>query len=51
MTSIRFIKLTTVLILLLVSGVNHVAGDMFIKIPKGDAIFMKVSSIFISTNK
>ncbi|KAL9283357.1 putative O-methyltransferase COMT-type, S-adenosyl-L-methionine-dependent methyltransferase [Arabidopsis thaliana] len=24
-------------------GVNHVAGDMFIKIPKGDAIFMKVT--------
>ena len=24
-------------------GVEHVGGDMFVSIPKGDAIFMKVS--------
>jgi len=24
-------------------GVKHVSGDMFIEVPKGDAIFMKVS--------
>jgi len=23
-------------------GIEHVAGDMFVSIPKGDAIFMKV---------
>lgn len=26
-------------------GIEHVAGDMFVSIPKGDAIFMKVSSV------
>lgn len=29
----------------IVIGVQHVAGDMFVEIPKGDAIFMKVSII------
>lgn len=24
-------------------GVEHVGGDMFVSVPKGDAIFMKVS--------
>ncbi|KAM5571392.1 hypothetical protein ABKV19_011807 [Rosa sericea] len=24
-------------------GIEHIAGDMFVRIPKGDAIFMKVS--------
>lgn len=34
----------SVLIFWLYIGVEHVSGDMFIEIPKGDAIFMKVSS-------
>lgn len=25
------------------AGVEHVGGDMFVSVPKGDAIFMKVS--------
>ncbi|KAI3453292.1 hypothetical protein Pfo_009955 [Paulownia fortunei] len=29
-------------------GIEHVAGDMFISIPKGDAIFLKVSYGFLS---
>lgn len=28
---------------MLVVGVEHVGGDMFVSVPKGDAIFMKVS--------
>ncbi|KAG7552714.1 Plant methyltransferase dimerization [Arabidopsis thaliana x Arabidopsis arenosa] len=27
-------------------GVEHVSGDMFVEVPKGDAIFMKVNSIY-----
>lgn len=27
-------------------GIEHVGGDMFVSVPKGDAIFMKVSLIF-----
>ena len=26
-----------------IAGVEHVGGDMFVSVPKGDAIFMKVS--------
>jgi hypothetical protein len=29
---------------LLAAGVDHVGGDMFVSVPKGDAIFMKVGS-------
>jgi hypothetical protein len=29
--------------LLIFAGVEHVGGDMFESVPKGDAIFMKVS--------
>lgn len=32
---------------LIVIGVEHVGGDMFESVPKGDAIFMKVSLYFI----
>jgi caffeic acid 3-O-methyltransferase len=31
--------------LIRVAGVEHVGGDMFRRVPKGDAIFMKVSFI------
>lgn len=31
--------------LIRVAGVEHVGGDMFGSVPKGDAIFMKVSFI------
>lgn len=27
----------------IVAGVEHVGGDMFVSVPSGDAIFMKVS--------
>ena len=27
------------------AGVEHVGGDMFVEVPKGQAIFMKVSSL------
>lgn len=27
---------------MLAAGVEHVGGDMFVSVPKGDAIFMKV---------
>jgi len=30
-------------------GVEHIEGDMFMSVPEGDAIFLKVSSIFEST--
>lgn len=30
-------------------GVEHVPGDMFIEVPKGDAILMKVSYIYTAT--
>ena len=29
----------------MVAGIEHIAGDMFVSIPKGDAIFMKVGSL------
>lgn len=28
------------------SGIEHVGGDMFVNVPKADAIFMKVSSFW-----
>jgi hypothetical protein len=34
----------------IVVGIEHVAGDMFVSIPKGDAIFMKVRFIIIQFN-
>jgi len=30
-------------LIILMIGVKHVSGDMFVEVPKGDAIFMKVS--------
>lgn len=30
---------------IIVAGIEPIAGDMFVSIPKGDGIFMKVSSI------
>lgn len=30
----------------MLSGVEHVGGDMFETVPKADAIFMKVSGCF-----
>jgi hypothetical protein len=35
-------------VLIRVAGVEHVGGDMLRRVPKGDAIFMKVSFIFSS---
>jgi hypothetical protein len=35
-------------VLICVAGVEHVGGDMFRRVPKGDAIFMKVSFLFCS---
>ena len=29
------------------AGVEHVGGDMFVSIPKADAVFMKVSFIYL----
>lgn len=34
-------------LLLSAKGVEHVGGDMFESVPKGDAIFMKVKLYFI----
>ena len=31
----------------MLSGVEHVGGDMFEKVPEGDAIFIKVSFLYI----
>lgn len=31
----------------LLSGIEHIAGDMFVRIPKGDAVFMKVRFVRI----
>jgi hypothetical protein len=33
-------------VLTYVAGVEHLGGDMFESVPKGDAIFLKVSFIF-----
>lgn len=38
-----YIILTTYIYVI---GVQHVAGDMLAEVPKGDAIFMKVSIYF-----
>jgi hypothetical protein len=27
----------------MIAGVEHVGGDMFVSVPKADAVFMKVS--------
>lgn len=34
-------------LLIYISGMEHVGGDMYQKIPEGDAILMKVNHIFI----
>lgn len=34
--------------LVMMPGVEHVGGDMFVSVPKGDAIFMKVSFILFN---
>jgi hypothetical protein len=36
-------------VLIGVAGVEHVGGDMFESVPKGDAIFMKVGLIDLCT--
>ena len=33
---------------MLAAGVEHVGGDMFVSVPKGDAIFMKVGLKILS---
>jgi len=32
----------------MIAGVEHVGGDMFVSVPKADAVFMKVSFFFQS---